>query len=97
MAYHKEYDDYLHVLRDIGVVHVTMNKSVTANAEMHELLSLRNRIKPILDFLHPLSSEPEAVDIQPARKISKQELLRFIEGLKILYEKKGELQIELQT
>jgi V/A-type H+-transporting ATPase subunit I len=95
MAYHKEYDDYLHVLRDIGIVHVTMNKSVTANTEMHELLSLRNRIRPLLDFLHPLSGE--AVDIKPARKISKQELLRFIEGLKILYEKKGELQIELQT
>ena len=97
MTYHKEYDDFLHILRDIGVVHVTENKSVTGNAEMQELLSVRKQINPLLDFLRQLNGETEAADLSPARQVSKQEGLHLVEKIEKLQEKKAQLIVEKQT
>ena len=97
MTYHKEYDDFLHVLRDIGVVHVTENKSVTGDAEMQELLSIRKQIKPLSDFLQQLNSETETVALAPARQITKPEGLHLIEKIENLREKKAQLLVEKQT
>jgi len=97
MTYHKEYDDFLHVLRDIGVVHVTENKSVKGDAGMQELMSVRKQIKPLFDFLNQLNSETETVDLAPARQISKQEGLQLVEKIENLREKKAELLIKKQS
>jgi len=98
MTYHKEYEDFLHILRDIGVVHVTTNKSVSGNAEMQELLSVRKQLKTSMDFLCKLNGDSEAPPVlSPARPIEKAEGLQFIETIKSLQEKKAELIIEKQT
>ena len=98
MTYHKEHDDFLHVLRDIGVVHVTENKSMKGNAEMQELLSVRKQIKPLLDFLNQLNVENQATEqLTPARQIDKTEGMQFIERIEGLQEKKAGLITDKQT
>ena len=97
MAYHKEYDDFLHTLRDIGVVHVTVNKSVTGNADMQQLLSLRKQITPVLALLNPLKEKTESSDLKPAKPISGKDILHMLEMIQHLQEKKDEVQIEIQT
>ena len=97
MVYHKEYDEFLHALRELGVVHVKENKSVTGNAELQELLSVRKQLKISLDFLHTLNSETETAELLPARSITKQEGLAFIDEIESLREKKVQLLVEQQT
>ncbi|MDR2232462.1 MAG: ATPase [Tannerella sp.] len=97
MAYHKEYDDFLHALRDIGVVHVTVNKSVTANTDMQQLLSTRKQLTPVLALLKQLNEKTESPDLQPARPISKKDVQLLMELIGHLQEKKEEVEIEIQT
>ena len=96
ITYHKDYDDFLHILRDIGVVHVTTNKSIAGNEEMQELLSIRKQLKTTMDFLKLLHGE-EAVELAPARKISKEEGLQFIEKIESLQEEKAQLITDKQA
>jgi len=97
MAYHKEYEDFLHSLRDLGVVHVKENKSMAGNAELHELLSDRKRLKTALDFLKKLNSATEEVELTPARKLTKQEGLHLIDKIESLQEQKNQLLVEKQS
>ena len=97
MTYHKEYDDFLHTLRDLGVVHVTINKSVTGNAEMQELLSIRSRIKTAMNFLNKLNGETEEVTLAPARVIAKNEGIDFLDKIESLQDKKAQLITEKQA
>ena len=103
ITYHKDYDDFLHILRDIGVVHVTTNKSVSVNEEMEEVLSIRKQLKTSMDFLSLLNSETGdekdkvMIDLAPARQISKEEGLQFIEKIENLQDKKTQLLNEKKT
>ena len=94
MTYHKEYDNFLHILREIGVVHITTNKSVLGNAEMEELLSVRKQLKASMVFLQQLRGETEESLLLPARQIEKTEGLQFIETIGKLQEEKAQLIID---
>lgn len=52
LVFHKEYDDFLLKLRDLGVVHIQEQESGTADSvELQEILTKINELKNIDDFL----------------------------------------------
>jgi V/A-type H+-transporting ATPase subunit I len=101
MVYHKEYDTFLHTLRDVGVVHVKERKKAkTGNAELDDILSVRKNLKTTMDCFKSLNGETEpetTTSLAPARKITKQEGLHLIEKFEALQEKKTQLLAEKQT
>ena len=99
IVYHKEYDEFLHALRDVGVVHVKeRKKSIAGNETLDELLSIRKRLKTSLAFLHTLhGEETKPEDLTPARSITKQENLHLIDTIESLQEKKTLLLTGKQT
>ena len=97
MVYHKEYDEFLHSLRDVGVVHVKENKSIAGHAGLQELIALRKQIKTAMDFLKRLNNESKTEELAPAKTIDKHECLRIIESIEKLQEKKTQLFAERQA
>jgi V/A-type H+-transporting ATPase subunit I len=97
MVYHKEYDNFLHKLRDLGVVHVKQIKSVADNADMQELLGIRKRIKDLTALAQKLNKESETTVDLPARTMTKDEGLRLIEKWEARQEKKAQLIIAIQA
>jgi len=97
MVYHKEYDEFLHALRDVGVVHVKENKSVAGNADFQELLAIRKQVKTALDFLQKLIPETPEEVFAPARQIPKEEGILLLEKIEKLQEKKSQLIAEKQS
>ena len=97
MVYYKEYDEFLHTLRDVGVVHVKENKSVAGNADFQELLLIRKQVKTTMDFLQKLTPETPQEDLAPTRQVTKQEGLSLLEKIEKLQEKKNQLIAEKQT
>ena len=92
MVYHKEYEEFLHALRDVGVVHVKERRKIAGNAALDELLSVRKRLKATMEFfrsLHGEETKPE--DLAPARLIAKEEGLHLIDTIESLQEKKTQL------
>ena len=96
MVYHKEYDSFLHALRDAGVVHVKEKKSISGIADLQELLEIRKQLKTTLEFLRKLNSDTKAEELAPATQITKQKGLHLIEEIEKLQEKKAQLRAEEQ-
>jgi len=94
MVYHKEYDDFLHALREVGVVHVKENKSIAGHAELKALLSLRKQLKSLMSLFKRLNAESETADLAPARTIDKEECHQIIEKIEKLQDKRAQLFVE---
>ncbi|MDR2810136.1 MAG: ATPase, partial [Tannerellaceae bacterium] len=96
MVYHKEYDSFLHTLRDLGVVHVKETKSIANHTEIQEMLAERKRITTALKYFQKLNDENKDAVLPPAKDLSKTEGLRLVEKVETLQEKKAQLSVEKQ-
>jgi len=84
LVYHKEYEQFLLKLRELGVVHVKGNDSILDNVEAQELLQQRKRIDTTLKQLKVINSTSPDVVLPADNNIPKEEgakLLDFIEEL----------------
>ncbi len=97
MVYHREYDEFLHTLRDLGVVHIKETKSITDNAELQEMISERKRVTTLLRFLKKLNEEKENVTLSPANDLNKEEAMKLVEQIEDLQEKKVQLKAVKQS
>jgi V/A-type H+-transporting ATPase subunit I len=96
MVYHKEYDSFLHTLRDLGVVHVKETKSIANHTEIQEMLAERKRVVATLQYLKKLNDEQKDTVLLPAKDLSKAEGLRLVEKVEAFQEKKAHLLAEKQ-
>jgi V/A-type H+-transporting ATPase subunit I len=94
MVYHKEYDTFLHELRELGVVHVKQTRSIADNSEIQEMLALRKRIQVQLNFFRNLKEEVVVGSIPASKKLNRVENVRLLEKIEGLHEKKQQLQTE---
>ncbi|MDR2810423.1 MAG: ATPase [Tannerellaceae bacterium] len=97
MVYHKEYDGFLHTLRNLGVVHVKETKSIANYPEIQELTTERKRINTTLQYFKKLNNENKDTVLLPAKDLSKTEGLRWVEKVEALQEKKAQLLAEKQV
>lgn len=97
MVYHKEYDSFLHALRDLGVVHVKETKSIANHVEIQEMLAERKRVAAVLQYFKKLNDEQKDAVLPPAKDLSKTEGLQLVEKVEALQEKKAHLLAEKQV
>ena len=101
MVYHKEYDAFLHILRDLGVVHVKKTKSSSGSAELQELLSVRKRISVLQDFFQKLNSDKteDSAPVEQAKPVemTKQKGMFLVEKIENLQDRKTQLLAEKQA
>ena len=97
MVYHKEYEDFLLKLRDLGVVHIKGNNSMQDNEEAQTLLRQRKRIDDTLKALKLINSSTEDVTLSEARQITKEEGFRILDSIDELQQKKNALNNEFSA
>ena len=69
LVYHREYEDFLLKLRDLGVVHIKGNNSMQDNIEAQTLLQQRKRIDDTLKALQAINSSTEGITLAEGRSI----------------------------
>lgn len=92
LVYHREYEDFLLKLRDLGVVHIKGNNSMQDNIEAQTLLQQRKRIDDTLKALQAINSSTEGITLAEGRSISKDEGFLILDSIDELQQKKNELQ-----
>jgi V/A-type H+-transporting ATPase subunit I len=97
MVYHKEYDNFLHTLRNLGVVHVKQTKPIAGCAGLQEMLTEQKRVTALLKDFKKWNGEKKELVLLPARDIPKTEGLRLVEKIEALQEKKVQLLAEKQV
>lgn len=97
LVYHKEYEDFLLKLRDLGVVHIKGNNSMQDNADAQLLLQQRKRVDDALKALAAINSEQENLIPTEGRQITKEEGFRILDSIDELQQKKNELQSRLSS
>ncbi|MDR2496670.1 MAG: ATPase [Tannerellaceae bacterium] len=99
MVYHKEYEDFLHKLRDLGVVHINATRAIAGNADLQAIAAERKRIKTLLGRFDSIrnGASDAAASLPPARELTKAEGLRMLDELEALQEKKLLLQADRQA
>ena len=90
MVYHKEYDQFLQELRDLGVLHVKEINSIRDDAALQSLLGERKQIGQAIRFCEGLNKGADAAP-SAAVPANKEEGLRAAEQLEALQEKKAKL------
>jgi len=91
LVFHKEYDRFLDILRDLGVVHVKQFNSVLDNASLQALLADRKRIDQALRFCKRSIDNNKGVKVANARQLPKEEGLKLVDRLDALLEKENQL------
>lgn len=92
LIYHKEYEQFLQSIRDLGVVHVAEKAQGTAeNAELQESIRLSNRYTSTIKFLQALNAELKEQEGDAARG---EMALEEVEALQL---EKTQLQHQLQA
>jgi V/A-type H+-transporting ATPase subunit I len=91
MVYHKEYDAFLSVLRDLGVVHVKETKSIAGNADLRQMLEEHKQVASLLRRLDSLNKANVQVDPAPARRLTEQEGRKLVHSIEGLYDRKEQL------
>ena len=92
LIYHKEYEQFLQSIRDLGVVHVAEKAQGTAeNTELQESIRLSNRYASTIKFLQSLNVELKEQKGDAARG---EKALEEVEALQL---EKTQLQHQLQA
>ena len=91
MVYHREYDQFLGKLRELGVLHVRETNSILDNAELQALLAERKRVDLALRFCKNLNGMTKGVTLAPARELTKAKGFDLVEKLEELQEKKVQM------
>lgn len=92
MVFHREYDQFLSTLRDLGVVHIKETKSITDYAELQEMISDRKRVTSIMRSFKIMNDEKKEVVLSPSRRINKEEGMELVEKIEGLQDKQTQLQ-----
>lgn len=91
MVYHKEYDTFLSLLRELGVVHIRETKSITDDDNLQKLLSERKRVNVLMRFFKNLHASEKDIKLAPARELDKKDGLKLLDKIEELQEKKTQL------
>lgn len=94
LVYHKEYEDFLNSLRELGVVHVVeKQQGVADNAELQENMRLSSRLATTLKLLQNLKT------VNPPAKTggSAERGMQVLEEVDALQNEKNKLTQQLQT
>ncbi|MDF9831264.1 V-type ATPase 116kDa subunit family protein [Parabacteroides sp. PF5-6] len=97
MVYHKEYDRFLTVLRDLGVVHVKETQSIADFDNLQKMLAERKRVSTLIRMLEKLNGEQKEVIPAPARQIDKIEGMALAQAIEEQQEVKGRLLAKRQA
>jgi len=97
MVYHKDYEDFLAQLRDLGVVHVQEVRSTSENTDLQLLLTQRKRIDQVMRDFKKLNDKKDNPELAFARKITKQEGLDLLRTIEELQERRQQLVSTLAT
>lgn len=91
LVYHKEYDMFLSVLRDLGVVHVREVNSIRDNARLQDLLAERKKVEQAMRFCLSLDKSLADAPVASVFLADKNTGLARIDELEALRKKKAAL------
>lgn len=94
LVYHKEYNAFLKILRNLGVLHIIERQSIADNDELQRYLAQRKRIDVVMRYFKSLNNEAQAVP-GPGQSIDRIEGLALLSDIEELQEKKNSLQARL--
>jgi len=97
MVYHKEYDQFLSDLRDLGVVHVKETKSIADFDNLQKMVAERKRVTTLMRLFDKLNGEQKEVQLAPARDLNKPEGMDLVQSLEDLQEEKTKLAVKKQA
>ena len=97
MVYHREYEAFLSLLRDVGTVHVRETKALSDCPELQELTAERKRVNAAMHVLEKLNEEDKEVTLAPAYTVTKDEGLQLVGKIEAIQEKTTQLQTEQAT
>jgi Archaeal/vacuolar-type H+-ATPase subunit I len=95
LVYHKEYDDFLLRLRDLGVVHVKENMSIKGFEIFQQILQQRKDIEDMLKFFETFHEGKEELVLAPVRSVKVEDYEPMFGTLNALIDKKAALQSHL--
>lgn len=97
MVYHREYDDFLIKLRDLGVVHVKGNGSLADNENAQLILQQRRRINETLKALDEINANEENLVLADSRPAAQKECFRILDSIDALRQQKIEMLNQLSA
>jgi V/A-type H+-transporting ATPase subunit I len=97
MVYHREYEAFLSLLRDVGTVHVRETKALSDCPELQELTAERKRVNAAMHVLEKLNGKDRDITLAPAHTVIKEEGLQLVGRIEAAQEKAAQLQIEQAT
>lgn len=97
MVYHKEYEEFLSDLRELGVVHIMETKSVTDFEDLQKMVAERKRVTSLIRYFKKLNDEQKNVELAPARDLNKQEGMALVQSIEDTQEEQNKLAIKRQA
>lgn len=96
MVYHKEYDNFLSALRDLGVVHIQETKSIADDGELQAMVADRKSVTSLMRDFKKLNDENKIEKLSPARRLTKEQGMDFVHSIERLQESRQQLQTASQ-
>ena len=96
LVYHKEYEEFLNSLRELGVVHIVEKQQGAAdNTELQENIRLSNRLAATLKLLQNQKHEKNAVIATEGGTAARG--MQVLDEVDVLQSEKTKLQQQLQN
>ncbi len=97
MVYHKEYDQFLQTLRDLGVVHIKETKSISDHADLQQMINERKRVTALLRKFKHVNEQDKSITLAPVRELTKEEGLKLVDSIETMEDQKTQLQSVRQS
>ncbi|MDL2255777.1 ATPase [Parabacteroides sp. OttesenSCG-928-G06] len=106
MVYHKEYEQFLTTLRDLGVVHIKETKSINDFEDLQQMIAERKRVTTLLRLFKKINDEQQKEDkkekaespaLSPARELTKEEGMALVQSIENLQDEKAKLLTQKQA
>ncbi len=100
MVYHKEYEPFLKLLREQGVVHVKETSSIADNELLRSLLALRKRVAVIsreLSGVRAAAGVPASSKGEVVNDMDKEKGTALLDQIEATYERKSQLNARKQS
>lgn len=97
MVYHKEYDQFLTTLRELGVVHIKDTKSIADFQELQGMVAERKQVSVMIRSLEKRNGEQKELALSPGRPVTKAEGMALLQSIEDLQEEKVRLQAKSQS
>jgi len=95
LIYHKEYDEFLLRLRDLGVVHIKENTDTKGLETFRKITEQRREIESMLTTLKTVQTEIGNVELAPARPVKAEDYEDLFFALDTLLSKKAKFESRL--